>query len=232
MKPNDIAIRKRSQIAKANRTMFIWIAVASALVGSALVVSYFLAQKAIFNEEVLSLKQQTVSNLENNNKVAPELKSKLQVLDTNQALILTKANENDQAIQVILDALPADGNSLALGASIQNKLLLGVPGLVTVDSLIVDPIAGVESFSDDTTVDASEDEEGESVNQVTFRLSIKASQDAVKTILSNFERSIRLITVTSIQIESQPEGDLVTIQGKAYFEPAKNIELRKEVKNP
>jgi len=230
MKPNDIAIRKRSQIAKANRTMFIWIAVASALVGSALVVSYFLAQKAVFNEEVLGLKQQTVSNLENNNKVAPELKSKLQVLDTNQALIQSKANENDQAIQVILDALPADGNSLALGASIQNKLLLGVPGLVTVDSLIVDPIAGVESFSDDTTVDASE--EGESTNQVTFRLSIKASQDAVKTILSNFERSIRLITVTSIQIESQPEGDLVTIQGKAYFEPAKNIELRKEVKQP
>jgi len=106
MKPNDVAIRKRSQIAKANKTMFIWIAVASALVGSAVVVSIFLAQKAIFNESVLSLKQQTVSNLDNNNTVAPELKSKIQVLDTNQALMLSKANESDQAIQVILDALP------------------------------------------------------------------------------------------------------------------------------
>lgn len=226
---NDIAIRKRSQIAKANRTMFIWIAVASALVGSALVVSFFLAQKAIFNEQVLSLKQQTVSNLDNNNKVAPVLQSKIQVLDTNQALMLTKANDGDQAIQVILDALPSDGNSLALGASIQNKLLKGVPGLITVESLIVDPVVGVESFSSDTTVDASAQQ---SLNEVTFHLSVKANQDAVKTILSNFERSIRLLTITSLQIESQPDGDLVTIQGKAYFEPAKSIELRTEVKQP
>jgi hypothetical protein len=230
MKPNDIAIRKRSQIAKANKTMFIWIAVASALVGSALVVSFFLAQKAMFNEEVLSLKQQTVSNLNNNNEVASVLEGKIKVLDTNQALILTKANEGDQAIQVILDALPSDGNSLALGASIQNKLLTGVPGLIAVESLTVDPIVGIESFTDETTVDASA--EGESVNQVTFHLSLKASQDAVKTILKNFERSIRLITITSLQIESQIDGDLVTIQGKAYYEPAKSIELRTEVLKP
>jgi len=226
---NDIAIRKRSQIAKANRTMFIWIAVASALVGSALVVSFFLAQKAIFNEEVLILKQQTVSNLDNNNKVAPELQSKIQVLDTNQALMLTKANDSDQAIQVILDALPSDGNSLALGASIQNKLLAGVPGLITIESLVVDPIVGVESFSGTTTVDASA---APALNEVTFHLSIKATQDAVKTILSKFEQSIRQLTITSLQIESQPDGDLVTIQGKAYFEPAKSIELRTEVKKP
>jgi len=229
MKPNDVAIRKRSQIAKANKTMFIWIAVASALVGSAVVVSIFLAQKAIFNESVLSLKQQTVSNLDNNNTVAPELKSKIQVLDTNQALMLSKANESDQAIQVILDALPSDGNSLALGASIQNKLLAGVPGIISVDSLIVDPIVGVESFTSGTTLDATATK---AVSEVTFHLSVKASQDAVKTILKNFERSIRLLTITSMQIESQPDGDLVTIQGKAYFEPAKNIELRTEVKNP
>jgi len=226
---NDIAIRKRSQIAKANRTMFIWIAVASALVGSALVVSFFLAQKAIFNEQVLILKQQTVSNLDNNNKVAPVLQSKIQVLDTNQALMLTKANDSDQAIQVILDALPSDGNSLALGASIQNKLLAGVPGLITIESLIVDPIVGVESFSGSTTVDAAA---APALNEVTFHLSIKATQDAVKTILGKFERSIRLLTITSLQIESQPDGDLVTIQGKAYFEPAKSIELRTEVKKP
>jgi len=229
MKPNDVAIRKRSQIAKANKTMFIWIAVASALVGSAVVVSIFLAQKAIFNESVLSLKQQTVSNLDNNNTVAPELKSKIQVLDTNQALMLSKANESDQAIQVILDALPSDGNSLALGASIQNKLLAGVPGIISVDSLIVDPIVGVESFTSGTTLDATATK---AASEVTFHLSVKASQDAVKTILKNFERSIRLLTITSMQIESQPDGDLVTIQGKAYFEPAKNIELRTEVKNP
>jgi hypothetical protein len=229
MKPNDIAIRKRSQIAKANKTMFIWIAVASALVGSALVVSFFLAQKVIFNEQVLALKQTTISNLNNNNEVAPELVSKVQVLDTNQALISSKANEDDQAVQVILDSLPSDGNSLALGASLQNKLLAGVPGLISVESLQVDPILGLESLATDTTIDASA---GEAVNEITFRLVIKGNQDALKTVLQNFERSIRLITIISLQTEAQSDGQLMTITAKAYYEPAKTIELRTEVKNP
>lgn len=229
MKPNDIAIRKRSQIAKANKTMFIWIAVASALVGSAIVVSFFLAQKVIFNEQLLALKQTTVSHLDNNNKVAPELVSQVQVLDTNQALISSKANEDDQAVQVILDSLPSDGNSLALGASLQNKLLAGVPGLISVESLQVDPIIGLESLATDTTIDASA---GEAINEITFRLVIKGNQDALKTVLQNFERSIRLITIISLQTEAQSDGQLMTITAKAYYEPAKSIELRTEVKNP
>jgi hypothetical protein len=209
MKPNDVAIRKRTQIAKANRTMFIWIAVASALVGTALVVSFFLAQKAIFNEKVLAEKGITISNLTNNNKVAPELKSQIQVLDTNQALISSKANESDQAVQVILDALPSEGNSLALGASLQNKLLAGIPGISSVQSLQVTPIAGIETLGDGTTVDASD---AVAANEISFRLSVKGSQDAIKTVLQRFERSIRLISIDTLQIETQSDGQLLTVQ--------------------
>jgi hypothetical protein len=230
MKPNDVAIRKRTQIAKANKTMFLWIAVASALVGAALVVSYFLAQKAIFNEKVLSEKGNTVTTLNHNNKVAPDLENQIRVLDTNQALSSSKANDADQTIQVILDALPSEGNSLALGASLQNKLLAGIPGLVSVQSIQVDPIAGLESLSSDTTtVDAST---GAAANEITFRLVVKGNQDAIKTVLQNFERSIRVIDITSMQIETQKDGQLLTIQARAYYEPAKTIELQDKVINP
>jgi hypothetical protein len=230
MKPNDVAIRKRTQIAQANRTMFLWIAIASALVGSAIVVSFFLAQKAIFNEKVLIEKQNTVSALDNNNKVAPELEDEIRVLDTNQALISSKANDTDQAIQVILDALPSDGNSLALGASLQNKLLAGITGLTTVQSLRVDPIAGVEALTTDASVvDASE---GTGENEITFQMSVKGSQDAIRAVLQNFERSIRLIKITSLQIETQPDGQLMTVQAKAFYEPSKSIELKDKVINP
>ena len=229
MKPNDVAIRKRTQIAKANRTMFIWIAVASALVGTALVVSFFLAQKAIFNEKVLAEKGVTISNLTNNNKVAPELKSQIQVLDTNQALISSKANDSDQAVQVILDALPSEGNSLALGASLQNKLLAGIPGISSVQSLQVTPIAGIETLGDGTTVDASD---AVAANEISFRLSVKGSQDAIKTVLQRFERSIRLISIDTLQIETQSDGQLLTVQAKAYYEPSKNIELQTKVVKP
>ena len=231
MKPNnDVAIRKRTQIAQANRTMFIWIAVASALVGAALVVSFFLFQKAQFGETVLGLKQTTVSNLDHNNKVVPELKDQIRVLDTNQALMSSKANEGDQAIQVILDALPSTGSSLALGASLQNKLIAGVPGLISVDSLQLDPIVGVETITGDaTTVDASA---GATANEITFRLSVKGSQDAIKNVLQNFERSIRIIDITALQIETQTDGQLMTLQARAYYEPAKTIELVDKVVRP
>jgi hypothetical protein len=230
MKPNDVAIRKRTQIAKANKTMFLWIAIASALVGSALVVSFFLAQKAIFNEKILSEKQATVATLDNNNRVAPELEDQIRVLDTNQALSSAKANEGDQAIQVILDALPSEGNSLAVGASLQNKLLAAIPGLTSIESIQVDPIVGVESLSGETAaVDAS----GEALpNQITFRLVVKGNQAAIRQILQNFERSIRVIDITSLQIETQQSEQLLTIQARTYYEPAKTIELKDKVVNP
>lgn len=230
MKPNDVAIRKRSQIAKANQTMFIWIAVASALVGSAVVVSIFLAQKVFFNEKVLLEKQNTVATLDANNKVAPELEDKIRILDTDQALISSKANETDQAIQVILDALPSEGNSLALGASLQNKLLSGIPGLASIESLQVDPIVGVETLTgDETVVDPTA---ANTQNEITFTFSVKGSQDSIKKVLQNLERSIRLIHVTSVRVETQLDGQVMTVQAKAYYEPAKSIELQKKEVRP
>ena len=115
MKP-DTAIRKRTQISKANRTMFLWIAGASAIVGFALVAAIFLSQKLIFNEKLLIEKNKTVSTLESNIAAVPELKAQVSVLDTNSALAGNKANEDDQALQVILDALPSEANEEALGA--------------------------------------------------------------------------------------------------------------------
>ncbi|MES2631114.1 MAG: hypothetical protein V4611_04090 [Patescibacteria group bacterium] len=229
MKPNEVAIRKRTQIVKANRTMFIWIALASALVGSAVVVSIFLTQKMIYNEKVLAEKQNTVSTLDKNNKVVPELEDQIRILDTNQALISSKANESDQAIQVILDALPSEGNSLALGASLQNKLLAGIPGL-TIESLRVDSIVGIESLTGGSS-SSSDTEETETNNVITFSFTVKGSQESIKTVLQNLERSIRLIDITTLSIETQQNAQSMTVQAKAYYEPAKSIELqKKEVK--
>lgn len=143
MQPNNPALRKRTQIAKANRMMFLWIAAGSVVIGCALVVAFFLGQKLIYNERVLAEKETTVAILSANNKIVPELETQVRVLDTNEALALARASDEDQNIRVILDALPSDANSLALGASLQNKLLAGISGL-TIESLQVDPVVGVE----------------------------------------------------------------------------------------
>jgi len=150
---NSAAIRKRAQINKANRTMFLWIAISSAIVGSAVVVAFFLGQQLFYNEKILAEKTTTIQTLEANSAVIPELETEIRILDTNEALATSKVNDDDQTVQVILDALPSDANSLALGASLQTKLLTGVEGL-RIESLQVDPVVGVESGGDFAVIDA------------------------------------------------------------------------------
>lgn len=228
MKP-DTAIRKRTQISKANRTMFLWIAGASAILGFALVAAIFLSQKLIFNEKLLTEKNRTVATLEANIAVVPELKSQVSVLDTNTALAANKANEDDQALQVILDALPSEANSLALGASLQNRLLAGVSGL-RLDSLQVDPVQGVES--DDGNVVVGDSVSAVSENQITFRFVVSGNQSALRQALNNLERSIRTIDITSLQIENQGSSQVMSVQGRAFYEPARDVKLYDKVIEP
>lgn len=223
---NDAALRKRSQIAKANRTMFIWIAIASALIGSAGVVGYFLGQQLVYNEKVLAAKQSTLKTLEDNNKAVDGLKSGIRVLDTNSALALVKASENDQAVQVILDALPSEANSLAFGASLQNKLLAGIPGL-EIESMQVEPVAGVEVIEGEGVAPA--DPASGAVNAIKFNFVAKGNQEALKQVLTNLERSIRAVEITAMRIESQEGVQTMTVSAQVFYEPKKTIELREEV---
>lgn len=220
----DVAIRKRTQIAKANRAMFAWIAIGSAVVGSALVVTFFLAQKLMYNEKVLSEKQQTITTLKHNNSIIDELQTEIRVLDTNEALASVKSNPDDQALQVILDALPAEANSLALGGSLEYRLLRGIEG-ITRQSLQVTPVQGVESLSDGASATSGN-------NEITFQFVVSGNQEALKQVLTNLERSIRTIDVLSVRVESQGTTQSMTVRARAFYEPAKTVQLTDKVVKP
>lgn len=224
---NEVAIRKRTQIAQANRMMFIWIAIASALIGTSAVVSIFLYQKLTYNELVLSVKSETNATLDHNLKVIDGLKSDIQALEVNSALMSVKANDSDEALQVVLDALPSDANSLALGASLQNKLLAGITSSYSLESLKVEPVSGVETATDASVVDASATPT--SNNVINFNFSVKGDQAALRQVLQNLERSIRTIVVSRLNIETQESGITMSIEGHAFYQPTKTIELREEV---
>ena len=226
------AIRKRQQIAKANRMMFIWVAAVSGVVGIALVVSLFLLQKAWFNEKVLAEKGNTASTLTKNNQVVGELKDQIRVLNTNEALKSAMIDGETQPVQVVLDALPSDANSSALGSSLQEKLLND--SALTIDSLNVDPVVGVESQSDDSVQDASSSETtGE--NQITFRFVVSTDANnasALKSLLQRLERSIRAIDISTLTIETQGNRLVLTVEGRAFYEPAKTVDLKEKAVKP
>lgn len=228
MKPKDAAIRKRTQIANSNRVMFGWVAGISIVFGVSVVGAMFLTQMLFFNERVLLEKNRTVKTLESNNNNIAALQAQIRVLDTNQALIDSKAKPDDQAIQVILDALPSDANSLALGASLQNKLLSGIDGL-KLNSLQVDPVVGIESLDGATSVVNASPDSIAGQNEITFRFSVSGDEAALKHVLLNLEISIRTIDIISLKIESQGATRTLTVQARAFYEPSRVVQLTDKV---
>lgn len=222
MQPVGAALRKRAQIAKANRTMFLWVAGVSVIFGFASVVAIFLSQMLFFNERVLLEKGRTVKNLNANIKVVDALESNVKKLDANQALIDSRAKPDDQAIQSILDALPSDANSLALGASLQNKLLANIANL-TIQSLQTDPVVGVE------TLNVHGSSSKISSNQIGFNFSVIGDDAALRQVLANLEASIRTIDITTLRIESQGASRLMTVNGRAFYEPAIEVKLKEKL---
>jgi hypothetical protein len=230
------SMRKRDRIVSANRLMFLWVSGVSAVVGFAIVLSLFLGQKIIFQEKVLGEKNKTVSTLDKDVQAVPQLKDNVRVLDTNEGLKATRLKESDRPIQSVLDALPADANSTALGASLQSKLLSGINGL-TLDTIKVDPVAGVETDqnSGQDVVNAAPlaSDTGDHTISFSFTVSTSASNpDALREVLLRLEKSIRAIDVRSLAVTTQSSRLVMTASGRAFYEPARTIELKDKVVRP
>lgn len=206
-------MKKRQIIANSNRTMFIWIAAMSALIGVCAVLSSFLIQQIVFKTRVTNKLDSTVSTLKDNNKKAQTLIENVRVLETNSALNSIKARPEDKALQVILDALPADKNALALGASLQQNLLQQ-PGL-TIDAL------SVQSAATDTGTDTG--------TTIPFTMTLSAvDANTLKDTLARLERSIRVIDIDTLSLERSEQKYTMTITAHAYYEPATTVQLNDE----
>lgn len=220
----EVAVRKRQQIAKANRLMFIWIAVVSVVVGFAAVGSIFIFQKISYKEKVLTAKSNTVDALKKDNANIGALQDNIRVLQTNQALMSARVNSDEKPVQVVLEALPADANSLALGASLQQKLLSGVPGL-TVNTL------QVADLSDTGTAPATNGGKP-TTSEIPFSFEASGSYDAIKQVLENLEKSIRTINVSNISIQMSNGKLTIAVQAKAYYQSPRTLELYDRVVKP
>lgn len=210
--PSQMISPKRKAIADSSRTMFAWVAGMSAVVGVCVVIGIFLGQQIVFKLDVVSKMTSTLNTLRDNNEVAGSLTDEVRALNTNAALNSIKANPEEQALQVVLDALPADRNSLALGASLQQNLLSNVDGL-TIESMTIDGEAG-----------SLEDSSAEGT--IPIQLQVTATNaNAIKDMLARLEKSIRVIDVTNFVLERGESSYQATITAQAYYTNPKEVKL-------
>ncbi len=234
MDSQSTGLRKRQQISRANKMMFLWVAGVSVVVGISIVLTIFLAQRILFGEKVIAEKNKTASTLEANLKAVATLKDNINVLNTNENLKTTTLSESDPPIQSVLDALPAVANSTALASSLQTKLLVGVAG-ITLESVSVDATDSDQTVDASTPAPAATDVSGSGANQIGFTFAVSASIDnyaALQQVLERLEKSIRPMTVTSLSVEGQGDRVTMTVTGVSYYGSAKSIQLTDKVLKP
>lgn len=211
-------LRKRQQIGRANKIMFLWIIGVSVVVGVSVVLVIFMIQRIVFDEKVIIEKNNTVSTLDKNLKTVDSLKEEIRLLDANQALASIRIDETKPPVQTVLDALPADANSTALAASLQLKLLAGIPGTL-VETLSVVPTSGNAKGS-------------KGAGEIAFSFSVSAAKgnyDSLSEVLDRLERSIRPFKIDSTAVEAQGNKLIMSVKGVSYYEPAKVVELKTKV---
>ena len=187
--------------------------------------------------KVNAKKQETVRRLEEHKKAFEELKRTVQQLQANQALNQVKAKPDDNAVRVILDALPDSYNSDALGASLQQKLLAGVSGLevqsINVETIVEGKEGGSSSSSSSESANAAAINTSTAAKAMPFEVVVKGNTAAIKKMFENFNRSIRAIDVTSVDLNGTETGDVsAKVSGVAYYQPGKKIELKNEKVKP
>lgn len=236
----DGIIRKRQQIAKANKMMFLWVAAASALISIAIVVSIFLLQQAIFKEKVLAKKSETVATLKHNNEVVEELRNNIRLVNVDADLKALQTETDGEPLQVILDALPSDVNTVALGSSLENVLL--VEQGIEITALEVKPSVVASKKSTKSTKSTKSSKTSSSTkskkvnsNSIAFTFTVETTSgdvDKLRDLLIKLERSIRAVKINSLTIEWSGKNAKMSVQAEAYYEPGVTAQLQEEVVKP
>lgn len=217
MKDPQGIVRKQSLIAKTRKTVFLWVIGASCLIGAALVLMILLVQTLIFNEKVLSEKGKTNAQLERSITGAKELRGSIEVLNGDPQLKRVRTSENVPPMQSVLDALPADANPLAMGASLQQKLLYDIPDM-RIEAIVLDS-GGSSEYGEEESSSSS----AEALRQ-PFTLTLSGSPEAIRTALERLERSIRAVDVQTLAVSSAEERLTVQVVGSMSYLPPMTIE--------
>lgn len=207
-------VKKRQQIKDANKMTFIWIIIASASVVLCLVIAQFLVRQLWHNQKVINEQSKTQSTLQTNLKNYETLKKEVEKLVANADLAKVKADPNDSAYKVVLDALPVTNDGTVLGSSLLQVIL--PKSQVSIKDLT----AGIDENSLGVATTVAE-------NTIPFKFAVNANYGQAQAMLKDLERSIRPISVTSLKIQGSDTNLDIVVEGKSYYAPEKTVELKK-----
>lgn len=218
--PRLTGLKKRQQIELAGKTMFIWVAIAAVAVSLSAVGLQFLYKQWAFNNAVVSAKYQASSTLSQNIATVDALKINVNQLVGNQDLASVRQNDSNSNLQVVLDALPSAQDVTALATSVQ-KVIVPRSG-VSLEGVIVPDaeeavVAGEEAVA---PTDGPVEQR--------FTIVVNGNYAAIRSLVNNFERSIRPMKVVSMNVGGSDQALRATLDVVTYYQPAKSVTIEKK----
>jgi hypothetical protein len=207
-------LKKREQIKNANKTMFVWVAVASVALSFFLVAAQFLYQQWSYNNSVLAAKSKAVSVLNSNITNSKALIQNVNALVGDQNLASMKTSPEDTNTKVILDALPSKLDTTALATSLQAIVAHSGVAIETID------VPGLGQ--------ASDSQDSKPIEQ-KFVITAGGTYDRIRGMVVDLERSIRPMKITSIKLTGSDTAMRATVEGVTYYQPSRTISIKQQV---
>ena len=211
-------LKKRQQIESANRTMFIWVAIAAVAISVCVVTSQFFFQKFLYNNRVISAKVKAADTLKQNIANAKQLKQNVDALVGNQDLASVKLNQGDPNTKSVLDALPSVQDPTALATSLQQAIL-------SRSSVVIENISVAQTTETDPSAATADSQPLEQ----PFSVTVTGSYDKIRTMIADLERTIRPIKILSMNMSGEDADMRVSIDAVTYYQPTKTTNIKQEV---
>lgn len=214
---------KRLQIDKANSVMVIAVAATSFIVVFSLVASQALWGQRSYQARVIDKKE----------KVRDQLKKNIEATDTlvtaykdfvGSAENVLGGNASGQGekdgdnAKLILDALPSKYDFPALATSLEK--------LLTQNSISIESIGGID---DEVSQASNEGTDKPAPIEIPFDLGITSTYEGIKNLISVFERSVRPISIDTLEFSGSDSSLRTTLRAKTYYQPGKSLKIDSEV---
>lgn len=214
---NEKTSKKHGLISKNNARMFVILAVAGVILSFSLVSSITLIKRMNYQAKVINERTKVQKQLKDNIAAVDSLVAAYKNFDAPAESVIGTADSNSK---IVLDALPSKYDFPALTASLENLLVTGGFG--------------------DISITGSDNEANAEQNSITpvpieipFIISAKGSYANIQILISNLQRSIRPFKILKLDITASSGTDSMnfTISAVTFYQPEKNLDIPlKEVK--
>lgn len=214
---------KQALIDKANTAIVVIVSVAAFLAAFSIVATKTLVSQAAYQNRVISAKRDAVNQLKVDIAAAKNLKQSYEAFNsTTQNAIGGNPEGTGQQdgnnSKIVLDALPSAYDFPTLTTNLET-LLAG-------QSVKINSISGTD------------DEVAQSTNQssvspqpipIPFQVSVSADYEGIKNVINTFERSIRPIQLTSLDLSGSQSSLTLIVDAQTYYQPAKSLKINTTV---